>query len=167
VDGATAAVSGDLRVGVAFKGIRIESRTASLGSINFEDRGVVFHPFYDSGVHTFTRPGVQPLSPAISTLRVGYATNFAGMFMTASAGGGWMWNADEPVLVASSGFGFGRTFRVGLEGEVTGYRVPFHTVTAEFRQGLLFREMERTETHDWRTGHIIKLYIELAPFRVD
>lgn len=163
-EGKSTAGSAGVRAGINYRKLHAELRTSVLMSMQFSESCDLV--LLADGVHSFTTSPAAGGDPVISDVRVGYAFDFGGISVTPTAGAGWVWSSDVPTLAIGARLGLGGVFRVGLEGELVTYRLPFERRTDEYRQGQVVQEIGRTKWHEWRNGGMIRLNLEVAPIRL-
>jgi hypothetical protein len=157
--GATAAASADVRGGAAKGPWRFEARASKHGEMEFEDC-LYIGPWQPDGTHTFRTSGIERGGITVSDIRVAYAVSQRLAYWNVSSGLGWVWGAGVPSVLIGTGIGLGRSFRVGLDGEIVHYRIPWDIVTAEWRDGQVVREFSREVEPDWRRGGSVRLHVE-------
>jgi hypothetical protein len=163
-DGRTSGIIADARAGIGRGLWRLEARVSGQASSDLE----ACHynaPFYIDGVHTQQVTTLDPSKVLMTDIRVGYSQRASAIDWTLSAGAGWVWSSSVPSVTGGIAASVGNTVRLRLEGEVVGYRLPWESVTGEWRYGFIVQETSRVAVHDWHAGYALRVALDVAPFK--
>jgi hypothetical protein len=132
------------------------------GSVVLEDCQFT-EPVYAQGIHTNRTSPIDRGAFGLTDLRLAYATGTRAVRWFGGGGVGWVWSRDVPVVMLGTGIELGTLVRLVVDGDLVAYRIPFETVTAEWRDFEVVEVLERRREHEWRTGFSVRLGLEVAP----
>lgn len=125
--------------------------------------------FFCSGVlidrnGIYTIPSSRLAAGDFATTELVLQTSVRNWFVF-GLGGGWAWSKNVPYLTSIVGVRFGRGLRLGGDLEITSFRVPWISRTAEYEEGFIVSVLADDFYHDWGSAWSLSFVLDLPVSR--